>query len=427
MEALGTGLSARRIVAFWLPLAATWLMMAAEGPFLTALMARLAEPKFNLAAFGVAFSLAMMVEAPIIMMLSAATALARDRLSFAALRTFVYRLNAAITVVMLVLLAPPVFRPLAERLIGLPANVASLANLGLAILLPWPAAIGFRRFYQGVMIRQGLTRRVAYGTVVRLSSMALTGSLLYVLTDLPGIAVGAAALSTGVVLEAAATRVMAAPAVRRLLAGRDGEPLAQRAIAAFYWPLALTSLLTLGVQPLVTVFLGRSRNGLESLAVLPVLHALVFIFRSPGLALQEVVIALIGEGGAMARALRRFAATLGAALTAALAVLALTPLAGVWFERVSGLPPELADFAVLPLRILCLMPGLEVLLSWQRALLVVERRTALITWGTAVEIGGIVAVLAAGILAADLVGVTAAALAILAARLAANAFLAARL
>ena len=427
MDAHGTGLTARRILAFWLPLAATWLMMAAEGPFLTALMARLAEPKFNLAAFGVAFSLAMMVEAPIIMMLSAATALARDRRSFAALRSFVYRLNAAITVAMLVLLSPPVFRPLAEQLIGLPANVAGLANLGLAILLPWPAAIGFRRFYQGVMIRQGLTRRVAYGTVVRLSSMALTGGLLYALTDLPGIAVGAAALSTGVVLEAAATRVMAAPAVRRLLSGPEGEPLAQATIAAFYWPLALTSLLTLGVQPLVTVFLGRSRNGLESLAVLPVLHALVFIFRSPGLALQEVVIALIGEGGERAGALRRFATGLGAALTAALAVLALTPLAGVWLERVAGLPPELAALAVLPLRILCLMPGLEVLLSWQRALLLVDRRTALITWGTAVEIGGIVAVLAAGILAAGLVGITAAAIAILAARLAANAFLASRL
>ncbi len=424
MEPLGTGLTARRIVAFWLPLAATWLMMAAEGPFLTALMARLAEPTFNLAAFGVAFSLAMLVEAPIIMMLSAATALARDRSSFLALRTFVYRLNAAITAAMLVLLSPPVFRPLAERLIGLPENVAGLANLGLALLLPWPAAIGFRRFYQGVLIRQGLTRRVAYGTVVRLSSMAVTGSVLFACTDLPGAAVGAAALSAGVVLEAVATRVMARAAVRGLLAGPAGPPLPQRTIAAFYWPLALTSLLTLGAQPLLTVFLGRSRHGLESLAVLPVVNALVFIFRSPGFALQEVVIALIGEDRQGARALRRFSASLGACLAAALAVLAFTPLAPLWFVRVAGLSPELAAYAALPLRILCLMPGLEALLSWQRSLLVVAHRTALITWGTAVEIGAIVAVLALGIGAADLVGITAAAIAIVVARLAANAFLA---
>ncbi|MCK4558957.1 MAG: hypothetical protein KAV45_04180 [Calditrichia bacterium] len=40
----------RKISIFWLPLAATWLMMAFEGPFLAAIIARLAEPKFNLAA-----------------------------------------------------------------------------------------------------------------------------------------------------------------------------------------------------------------------------------------------------------------------------------------------------------------------------------------------------------------------------------------
>jgi progressive ankylosis protein len=50
-------------------------MMAAVGPFLAALIARLADPKHNLAAFGVAFSLAVLVESPILMIMGAATAL----------------------------------------------------------------------------------------------------------------------------------------------------------------------------------------------------------------------------------------------------------------------------------------------------------------------------------------------------------------
>ena len=63
----------RRILVFWAPLAATWLMMSVEGPFLAAVIARLGEPKFNLAAFGVAFSIALVVEAPIIAILSASS------------------------------------------------------------------------------------------------------------------------------------------------------------------------------------------------------------------------------------------------------------------------------------------------------------------------------------------------------------------
>ena len=64
-------LTIRKIFVFWVPLAATWLMMATEGPFLAAVIARLADPKYNLAAYGVAFSFALFIEAPGIMMMSA--------------------------------------------------------------------------------------------------------------------------------------------------------------------------------------------------------------------------------------------------------------------------------------------------------------------------------------------------------------------
>lgn len=64
-----------RIFALWLPMAGTWLMMAAEAPFLAAVIARLAEPKYNLAAFGVAYAVAILIESPVIMILSASTTL----------------------------------------------------------------------------------------------------------------------------------------------------------------------------------------------------------------------------------------------------------------------------------------------------------------------------------------------------------------
>ena len=71
-------LSYRKIFRFWLPLAATWLMMAAEGPFLAAIIARQAAEELNLAAYGVAYAFAMVAESPVIMLMSASTALCRD-------------------------------------------------------------------------------------------------------------------------------------------------------------------------------------------------------------------------------------------------------------------------------------------------------------------------------------------------------------
>ncbi len=425
---MASSLSLRRVLSFWLPLAATWLMMSLEGPTLAALIARLAEPKLNLAAYGVAFSLALIVEAPIIMMLSASTALVKDWQSYCSLRRFNQLLNLAITLVMGVLLIPPVFSAVASGLIGLPESVAWRTQVAVALLLPWPGAIGFRRFYQGILIRHGMPRRVAYGTVLRLAAMALTAVTLFAWGGIEGAWVGAAALSVGVVVEALASRVMVHRLLVRLRSGEISETgagaLPWRFMTAFYWPLATTSVLALGVQPLITFFVGHSRFAIESLAVLPVINSLVFIFRSFGLAYQEVVIALLGPAEEGLALLRRFAQFLGLGVALGLSAIAWTPLAGVWFGTVSGLRPELVELAITPTRIVVILPALTVLLSWQRARLVHAQRTAPVTWATGIEVLGAVLVLTVAIHGLDAIGAIAAAVALLVGRLGANTYLA---
>ena len=74
-----------------------------------AIIARLDDPAVNLAAFGVAFAFAIIIESPVIMLMSASTALVEDRESYLALRRFSYSLSALLTLVQLVILAPPLF------------------------------------------------------------------------------------------------------------------------------------------------------------------------------------------------------------------------------------------------------------------------------------------------------------------------------
>lgn len=417
----------KSIFLFWLPLAATWVMMAVEGPFLAAVIARLADPTFNLAAHGVAVAFAILVEAPVIMIMSASTALVEDPTSYRKLRNFTYTLNAAISAAMVVVLVPPVFRLIMEGLIGLPVEVARLTHGALVLLLPWPAAIGYRRFFQGLLIRANRTRLVAYGTVLRLVTMASTGLILYGLFALPGAYVGGAALSAGVCAEAAASRLMARGTVRRLLASPaalSGEAtLGYHAIARFYYPLALTSFLGLAVQPMLTFFMGQARHPVESLAVFPVVHALSFLFRAFGLSYQEVAIALLGRNQEHVNELGRFALGLGLASFAGLVIIAFTPLALLWFETVSGLSPDLSRFATTPIRILAPIPALAVLLSFQRAILVNGHETRPITAATAIEVVGIGIGFAVLGYRLNMVGVTAAAIAFVIGRAAANAYL----
>ena len=412
-------LAYRRIFAFWLPLAGTWLMMAVEGPYLAAIIARLPAATINLAAFGVAFAFAIIIESPVIMLMSASTALVEDAASYRALRRFALGLAGLVTAVQLLVLLPPVFDAVAG-LLRLPAGVAELTHGALAILLPWPAAIAYRRFRQGLLIRHHQTRRVAYGTVIRVTAMSLTAIGTFLATGLPGASVGALALSAAVVTEALASRLMSRKIVAELLdrprpAARMA-PLRLRALVRFYAPLGLTTFIALSAQPLVTFFMGRARFPVESLAVLPVIHGLTFIFRAVGLSYLEVVIALLGPRREHFARLRNFAGLLAVAATAGLSAIALTPLANVWFRTVSGLSRELAEFALLPLAILAVFPALSVALHLQRGVLVHARHTRPTARATALEVLTVAAALAVTIHGLGLTGAVAASIAILAGR-----------
>ncbi len=404
-------------------------MMAAEGPLLAAIIARLADPKFNLAAYGVAVAFAILVEAPVIMLMSASTALVEDAISFRRLRNFAYALGGVVTAGMGVVLIPPVFRLITQTIIGLDPEVAELTYWALVILLPWPGAIGYRRFYQGLLIRHGKTRLVAYGTVLRLITMTVTALLLYRVDALQGAYVGAAALSAGVCAEAAAGRLMARRTVRGLLATTepppDGRELSYSRILTFYYPLALTSVIALIVPPMLTFFMGRGRFPVESLAVYPVVHALSFLFRAMGLSYQEVTIALIGKRFEHRREVGWFAVWLGLAASAAFALIAFTPLADVWFLTISGLTPELAAFAITPTRIFVAIPALSVFASLLRGILVIGEHTRPITWATVVEVALIATLFLLANARTDLVGVTVAVIAFTGGRIVGTIILAA--
>ena len=405
-------LTNRKIFLFWGPLALTWLMMSFEQPFLIAFIARLSDAKVNLAAFGIAGSFAMIFEAPIIMLMSASTALVTGHHSYKKLKHFTDLLNLGVTTVQLIMLIPPVFNFFVISLMGVPEEVAAPAHTALIIFLPWAASIGYRRFYQGILIRNNLTRRVTYGTIVRLSVIVIAGLILYS-SGVKGAYVGAAAMSMAVFSEAIATRIMADSSVKMLVGREDTENghINLRSISRFYYPLALTSILSLGVHPFVTFFLGRSNMAVESLAVLPVVNSLVFVFRSIGLSFQEVNIALIGKQRQNFTLLRNFAVYLGLIVTVLITAIAFTPLADLWFIDVSGLSKEMADLSYLPLQIMVLLPALSVLLNFQRSLLVINGTTGPISAATAVELTGIIAVLLVCVVFLDMTGVIAASLA----------------
>jgi progressive ankylosis protein len=258
----------------------------------------------------------MIIEAPIIMLMSASTALVTGRNSYKKLKRFTDILNVGITGIQLIILIPPVFNYIVTGLMEVPEEIARLAHVAFIIFLPWAASIGYRRFYQGILIRNNLTRRVTYGTMIRLSVIVIMGILLFT-AGVKGAYVGAGAMSLAVFCEAIATRMMVAGTLKKLLRRKILRMvnLRLRSIAKFYYPLALTSLLSLGVHPFVTFFLGKELYGSGVAGCSPCCGFTGLYFQKPGIIIPGGEYCTDREKRQNYRILRNFAIYLGIVVT----------------------------------------------------------------------------------------------------------------
>lgn len=380
--------------------------MGLEGPAISAVVARLVDPKINLAAFGgVVFPIALVVEAPIVMLLGASTALCKDHAAYRRVQSFMRWSAGALTALHALIVFTPLYGFVVETLIDAPAEVVGPARIGLAIMTPWTWAIAYRRFNQGVLIRFGRSRAVGAGTVVRLAAGGAVLAAGYSLGSVPGIVVAAVAMDAGVFAEALFVWRRVRPVVRdRLAPGVSaGAALSLRAFLAFYVPLSLTSVISLMASPLGSAAMSRMPNALESLAAWPVVTGLSFMFRSFGFAYNEVVLALIDEPGSMER-LRRFALLVAAATSAGLLVLLVPVVGGLWFRGVTGLSENLATIAQRSLWFALPLPALSVLQSWLQGMIVHGRSTRSITEAVGLSLLAMTAVLVSGVALGGITG-----------------------
>lgn len=371
----------RDVVRTWLPLAASWLVMGLEMPLVGAIMARLADPEIHLAAYGgVVFPVALIVEAPVIMLLAASVALAKDAASGRLIYSFMMVIGAALTVLHALLAFTPLFDAVVVPLLGPPEAVIEPARLGLKIMLPWTWAIGYRRFHQGLLIRYGRSHHVSIGTVLRLIGVGGTAAVVGFGLGASGIVAATTAISVGVTVEALYSAWAALPVTRVRLVNATplATPLTMRPFLVFYLPLVLTGLLSLLVQPIGSAAIARMPDALASLAAWPVANGLLFMLRSVSFALNEVVVALLDRPGAF-RALRRFTMVLAGSLLVITLAVAFTPLAQFWFGTVSGLGPELTALAILGSAWALLWPAIDAFRNLIQGVAVYARRTAAIS------------------------------------------------
>ncbi len=417
LQTLAPPPSLHQIFALWIPLAASMVMMVLEPSIINIGLGRTRLPELALAAYGIAAGLALLVEAPIMMLIDASVAWATDRQVFALLRRFTLILGLLVTAVGLLVSVTPLYPLIVVDWMNIPADVATEARPTLAILSFWPLPIAWRRTHQGVLVRAGQTTIITIATAIRLVALAAAMYGGLALWPHGGAVVAGLAMEVSVVVEALVITWATGQVLR---SGRlpdttpEGEypPQTMGALWRAYSPLSTSSILRQTSRPLLNAGIAAALLPRASLAAWPVAWGLATLVAGPAWSLQQLTTAL-AKNESSYRRVRDFGLALSASLSAILAVIAFTPLYSMIMGGIYNLSPELQELARPAIQMLAFLPLVMGLQSVLRGLLIRAGWTAQVRTAMWINVSVLAITLLVGALSGTLNGVTLAALATL--------------
>ena len=385
---------------------ASWLLMSLELPLLTAVAARLGDAEINLAAYGgIVYPIALTIEGPVIMLLAASTALSRDWASYQKLKKITLIIGGSLSLLHLIIAITPLYDFIVRVLLNSPEAIIEPARLALLFMSPWTLAIGYRRFQQGTMIRFEHTHMVGETTIIRLLTVGIVLTVGMITKRLPGVLLAGLAQGLGVSFEA----IYAGLRIRKILpdikaAPPTQTPLSTKRFVSFFTPLALTSSIWLLWQPVISGTVSHMPDPVRSLAIWSVVASLLFVFRSPGVAYNEAVVALLEEPHSYF-VLRKFALITSLTITGLVVVFVLTPLSRFWFSSISNLSTMNVAIARLALALGLPLTFLSMMISFYQGIIVHFEKTRPVAEAVVVFLLTMLLMLIAGVLSYAIKGV----------------------
>lgn len=378
--------------------------MALESPVAIAIIGRMGDKTVNAAGFLMLMAVSIFIESPVIDLLTTSTTLAKKRQDYLAIRRFALILIVGVTAIHALVALTPAFSWLAQNVLRLPEPVIEVMRPALIVMIPWSACIGWRRYLQGILIRNGMTKQVGWGTFLRVGTISIVGFSLYQFAKLPSLIIVAIALIASVFAEAALMHVLSRrvieaqfpkatpeetftdassfeasegldrPTMPQEVQPEAGQPVTLASLVRFHYPLTLATMVMMTATPSIGSALARLPAPVETMAAWQICTTLLFITRSVTFSLPEVVITLYKDSDSLAR-LRSFGVRVGLILSCLIVVFWAL---GIWqflFQRLLNAEPDDAARASQAMIACAPLPFFSALVSLYRGMLTAKKAT----------------------------------------------------
>ncbi len=380
------------LLSFFLPLAASSMMMMASHSIVSSAMARTASAAAALAAYSVAQSVSVLFESPCYNIRRMAVALFDDKMSYDSVRKVSLGILAVVSSIMLLIAFGPLGRPVFIGMVGIKESLYPEAISVFRVFLILPTLSILRSFYQGLIIVKRRTVIMTMNMMIRLALMLGLAWLLPKAEFLSGGVVGGIILVIGIGTEGVLA-MLAARTWRSTLPDEpaDGKPPIQPVGALwFYLPLAFAAFFETFGRPIINAGLARTATPELALAGYQIAYSFSWIFVAIAFNIHQIVIVFVKDS-ATYRKVRTFVWLIGLCTTSALLLLTISGGTHWLMANVIGVEQDIITPAVHNVLVLAFMPMALSISELYAGLLISGRQTPGITIAKVTNLVGIAA------------------------------------
>ena len=385
------------ILKFYLPLAATSILMMVTHSLVSGAMARTLSPAITLAAYSAAYGVGQVLESPCYAMQKMVLTFSRDRRSFRTTAFVVLRVLAAIATVYILMAWSPISSVIFTDLLGLSEVLIPQARLNLKVFLLWPVASGLRSVFQSKVVMSKRTYWLTVNMVLRVGLMfVLAAALPRIMPEGP---VGSVLLMAGLCVEALLAFVASQWLVPPLEDGDDDIPEVRPSqVLAFMLPLTLAASVQTVAKPVVTAALSRTANPETTLAGYQVASSFSYIFAAATYNIYHVMVVFVKDRPSF-RKVRNFVLGIGVIASSLLLIASFPGPGSFIFGKAIGAPQDISQEAVRTLAVLAATPFLLACAEFYDGILMLHKHSGLVT---AAKMFNVAATSAAAMVAARL-------------------------
>jgi hypothetical protein len=369
---------------FYWPLALTGSVMVLAGQFQNGVLARYPEAVTELAVFAIASGTFGLFHAGVNFVSQMSNVYARSEQGRRTAMHFVILASLVLTVLLVMLGFSPMGPALLHAVYDIDASIIDRVIVYLQLFVPLVVLDGMRQFQLGLLVQNRMTGRVTILNTIQLATI-ISGLVLGFSAGFPapyvlvGSQIVASSLHFGLLSWIIARDY-------ELPEQQEHADLTFSELFRFFLPVATTGVMFAISRPVLYALIARTPDAIVSIAALRVGFDVATLFQ---LAANQFRHFFVTFGDDNLAQKRQFMLIIGIGITAAMLVIAATPISHYLLADLIGITGNVLAYAREVLLWMCLLPALILWRNYYHGLLMVARKTNGMALGGMTRVGGI--------------------------------------